>query len=229
MIISHKHKFIFFKTEKTAGTSLEIALSEYCGPEDIITTIAAFDEKIRMELNFRGPQNYIIPFKKYTIKNWSELLINRKRKKVYNHISVTEIKPYLCPEIWNTYYKFCFERNPWDKVISWYYWYNRDYRFKNISEFIESGIAGQIKGYNLYTVNDNLAIDKVFKFEELSASLNEISETLKFSKPLRMPEKKAKGNVRKNRCHYREFLTEKEAQLISNIFKKEINLNNYKY
>ena len=37
MIISHKHKFIFFKTRKTAGTSLQIALSEFCGSDDIIT------------------------------------------------------------------------------------------------------------------------------------------------------------------------------------------------
>lgn len=35
MIISHAHRFIFIKTEKTAGTSLEIALSRYCGSDDI--------------------------------------------------------------------------------------------------------------------------------------------------------------------------------------------------
>ena len=35
MIISHKHKFIFFKTRKTAGTSLQIALSEFCEDGDV--------------------------------------------------------------------------------------------------------------------------------------------------------------------------------------------------
>ena len=37
MIISHEHKFIFLKTKKTAGTAIEAALSELCGPSDVIT------------------------------------------------------------------------------------------------------------------------------------------------------------------------------------------------
>ncbi len=31
MIISHEHKFIFLKTKKTAGTSVELALTRLCG------------------------------------------------------------------------------------------------------------------------------------------------------------------------------------------------------
>ena len=37
MIISHEHKFIFLKTKKTAGTAIEAALSELCGPSCVIT------------------------------------------------------------------------------------------------------------------------------------------------------------------------------------------------
>lgn len=47
MIISHKHKFIFIKTKKTAGTSIEIALSSICDADDIITRISSEDEKTR--------------------------------------------------------------------------------------------------------------------------------------------------------------------------------------
>ena len=47
MIISHEHKFIFLKTRKTAGTSIELALSGLCGPDDIITPISPNDEPLR--------------------------------------------------------------------------------------------------------------------------------------------------------------------------------------
>jgi len=39
MIISHTHKFIFIKSEKTAGTSIEAALSRYCSGDDVVTPI----------------------------------------------------------------------------------------------------------------------------------------------------------------------------------------------
>ena len=57
MILSHKHKFIFIKTRKTAGTSIEIALSRFCGKDDIITPISPEDEKIRKKIGVK-PQNY---------------------------------------------------------------------------------------------------------------------------------------------------------------------------
>ena len=45
MIVSHRHRFIFIKTRKTAGTSIEIALSAHCGPDDIMSPISKEDEK----------------------------------------------------------------------------------------------------------------------------------------------------------------------------------------
>jgi len=44
MIISHEHKFIFLKTRKTAGTSIELALSHLCGPDDIVTPMSPNDD-----------------------------------------------------------------------------------------------------------------------------------------------------------------------------------------
>src|SRR3972149_2177310 len=46
MIVSHSHRFIFIKTRKVAGTSVDLFLSQFCGEEDIVTTLGP-DEKLR--------------------------------------------------------------------------------------------------------------------------------------------------------------------------------------
>lgn len=57
MIFSYKHRFIFIKGRKVAGTSIEMALSPHCGPQDIVTPISPVDELKRLSLGGR-PQNY---------------------------------------------------------------------------------------------------------------------------------------------------------------------------
>src|SRR5438874_13562449 len=66
MSISHKHKFIFIKTVKTAATSLEVFLSQHCGPDDVLTL---FDPPIEghQPRNYNGSGDHIseilrIPF-----------------------------------------------------------------------------------------------------------------------------------------------------------------------
>src|SRR5262245_1397709 len=56
MIVSHRHRFIFLKSKKTAGTSVELALSAVCDAGDIITPLAQpEDEPLRRGLS---PQNW---------------------------------------------------------------------------------------------------------------------------------------------------------------------------
>lgn len=39
MIVSFQHKFVFIKTQKTAGSSIEASLNKFLGPDDIATPI----------------------------------------------------------------------------------------------------------------------------------------------------------------------------------------------
>ena len=126
MIVSHKYKFIFIKTKKTAGTSLEILLSKFCGDSDIITPISEEDEAIREQRGYKTAQNYKVE------------LESGETVELYSHASAELIKKAVGEEIWASYYKFCFERNPWEKIISFYYWEHKNEPRPSIAEFIAS-------------------------------------------------------------------------------------------
>lgn len=229
MIISHKHKFIFIKTKKTAGTSLEIALSQICGKDDIITPISTDDEIVRKELGCLGPQNYFIPFKYYSKRDWSNLILTRQKKQFYNHMPANEIKRNLDAGIWENYFKFCFERNPWDKLISQYYWRKGNDRYPSIQHYLLSGEAGKLKGYELYSINNIVAVDKVYKFEDMKEALTDISERIGLKSKIEMPNYKAKGSTRKDKRNYREILSGEEAKTIATVFAREISYLDYDY
>ncbi|MDY6857420.1 MAG: sulfotransferase family 2 domain-containing protein [Thermodesulfobacteriota bacterium] len=228
MIISHKHKFIFLKTNKTAGTSIEIALSEFCGEKDIITPISPKDEQIRKGLDIRGPQNYKIPLSQYFTGNWIRFIKKRKRRLFYNHICASKVKGLIGEEVWNGYYKFCFERNPWDRVISLYYHQTKEPR-PSISEFIESKRLSVLKkrGFQVYTIDGKLAIDRVYLYEDLNKEIKKISKRFGFPHQLNLPQ--AKANYRTDKRHYREILSHEESLKISSMFAQEIELFKYEY
>ena len=61
MILSHKHKFIFFKTLKTGSSAIEILLSLFCKNEnDIITRIDPESDNIRKKLGISHLNDSIV-------------------------------------------------------------------------------------------------------------------------------------------------------------------------
>lgn len=231
MIVSHKYKFIFIKTTKTAGTSIEIALSRFCGPADIITPMVPEDEKIRQNLGYPGAQNYLAPFFDYGLKDLARLIIRRNLKlRFYNHISAREIRHYLGREIWNQYYKFCVERNPWDRVLSLYYWHYKQESRPLLKEFLDTDLPYQLlkkRGFNLYTIDNKIAVDQICFYENMDNDLRQVSSRLSLPEELILPQ--AKSSYRKDRGDYRKVLSSREKEKISNLFAEEIALFGYRF
>lgn len=228
MIISHRHKFIFIKTRKTAGTSLEIALSKYCGPDDIITPISQKDELTRKNLGCRMAQNYLYSLSQYTPKDIVRLLYFQKRIGFFNHISANEVCHHIPPQIWNTYYKFCFERNPFDKIISRYYWQVKNPEKISLTNYIEK-LKYKASDFDLYTNKGKIIVDEVFPYENMESSLVHISSKLGFNETLDLTNIKAKGGTRKEKTHYKALLSEKDIELIKLYFSNEISTFDYRY
>jgi len=228
MIISHKYQFIYIKARKTAGTSIEIALSSICGENDILTPISKKDEKVRKELGFRTAQNYFIPRKKYTKHDKFNFFTEFKKARFYNHMPCREMINYIDKKIWNSYFKFTVERNPFDKVVSFYYWSGSDQKYNSISEFIADGGLKKIAAYDMYSINNVVAVDKIYTFENLDYFLTDLSERLNLENVLSLPVFKAKSHTRKVK-KYQDILDKKAIEMIEVIFAREIKLLNYQY
>ena len=229
MIISHKYKFIFVKTRKTAGTSIEIALSRFCGDDDIITPISPEDEEIRKELKGSGPQNCFLPLKKYTVMDWFRFLMSDKKPLLfYNHIPASEIRKRVSEEVWNTYFKFCFERNPWDKTISYYYRRTRESQPRpSLFKCLSSEDFPKLSDFEKYTIDGEIVMDYVARYENIEHDIQYITNRLGLPSNIQLP--MAKSGFRKDKRHYKEIINSEERKKIAEIFKREISYFDFEF
>jgi len=229
MIISHKYKFIFIKTAKTAGTSIEVFLAGHCDESDIVTPIIP-PEQSHLPRNFSGYFNPIPEILSHKPHQAFRTLANfLRKKKFYNHISASLIKSRVSKSVWDNYFKFCIERNPWDKTLSHYYFVKSK---KNDLSF--DGYMRERKfpfNYPYYTdgmSHKKIIVDKVVKYESLSGSLKDICDNLgiQFQSFLDV---KAKTIHRQDKRPYQEVFSEKHRRIIAESFHKEIEMHNYKF
>ena len=69
MIISHSKKFIFLRTIKTASSSIEIFLSQFCDKNDVLTELFKDEEKFKKKNNLIGTRNSNIKILSFKLKN----------------------------------------------------------------------------------------------------------------------------------------------------------------
>jgi hypothetical protein len=260
VIISHRHRFIFIKTEKTAGTSIELALARICGPDDVISPVVhPADRALRDSLGpgYRTEQNYQIPWKYLTPLDLVRAVRRWHRPQFYNHMGASEIRRFVDPAVWRGYFKFCVERNPWDKVVSTYHWWRElerqhredlvafrqglgraangvEWMIRNhpvgeqtLSQFIQSGRANLVNGFNLYSIDGEIVVDQVLEFSRLSQELSAVMQRLGVTDFPELP--RAKAGVRKTGEHYRDVLTDADRQKIARVFAREIAYFGYEF
>lgn len=213
MIASHAHRFIFLKTRKTAGTSVEIALSKVCGPDDVITLISPEDEELRAAAGGRGPQNFQSP---------------PLPRKAFNHMSARLARDAVGPEAWRSYYKFAIERNPWDAVVSLYYWKYKDReQLPDFDTYVsEEWIEQLANNRRMYRIRGRLAVDRVLRYEHLDTELSEVWHHLGLPGEPDLP--RAKGHARPA-GHYRELYSDAARKRVEVVFADAIEAFGYEF
>lgn len=229
MIISHKYRCIFIKTAKTAGSSVEVFLSKAGGPSDVVTTLTP-PEKSHALRNFRGLFNPLPELLSSRGLSWRKTFENfRTRAKFWSHLPAKFVRARVGSEIWDSYYKFCIERNPWDKTLSHYHMINTMRGGGlDFDAYLAKGKFCWNAPIYLDWDDETCLVDRVLHYERLDEDLGEVFEKLgiPYSGTLR---ERSKAGLRPDRRHYREVFSSSQAKVIEKAFAKEISLHNYVY
>jgi hypothetical protein len=198
MIISHEHRFIFIKTHKTAGTSIELFLSKLAG-EDAVVPPAAAGSSDEPQLDARNWKALFNPLPEMQRACRSGAPINgpfprllgggtdppnrrlfaslarsayqcARRLRFFDHMSASVLIDRVGRGVWNDYFTFCFERNPWDKAVSQYSW-RAPADSSDFSAWVLNNQGHLESDWPLYSIGDQIAVDFVGRYENMEEDL----------------------------------------------------------
>jgi hypothetical protein len=151
-------------------------------------------------------------------------------------------------EIFNSYFKFVFTRNPWDKMVSQFFYrkghYIRKFGFTGNDKEIFAQFINKVysqfkkKGRVRFTAmdpnqhtyildeNSNVMADFIGKYESLQTDFDTICDKIKIDR--RLLPKRNKSRKRKTQ-NYTEFYDDDVKNKVGEMFTKDIDLLKYNF
>lgn len=195
-IISLKNQFIFIKTRKVAGTSVEVALRRYCGPDDIITCITPRDEYVAASQGLFS-RNYAV--RKEDEELYTELVLAKKFEEALEHLKMipTKFKSHIPAKLvrqevsmlgldFDDFYTFSIDRHPYSWILSKALYNNTLYNkgvvntlnikeaTLKIDELISNSGFTSKANWNSYTDNNKIIVKNVIKYENIENEMQNI-------------------------------------------------------
>ncbi len=158
-----------------------------------------------------------------------------------NHLPARVMRDYLGEDQWKNIFSFTIVRNPWDRVVSLYFYRLkskllrqdmgfREYIFKlKNSEFGKEPFRfyGHYYGCSDFVTdeNGNIIVSYIAKYETRTKDLTYLSEKLN------MPEfgKLATQKATPVTMHYSEYYDNETKKIVEEIYSKDIELFDYKF
>ncbi len=204
MIISHKYKFIFLRTEKTAGTSLTAALAAMVDSGDMVADMSR------------------PAWAKFSPIHHGALKRNIPRAfGLHVHATAAQAKAVIGATKFNSYFKFAIERNPWDRQVSLYFQrkskhgqdgdtnFDRDMKSMafRATEYV------RLNNWSIYTINNEIVADEIIRYDDLSTGLEKVCKTVGLDGVLEMPRLRSGfRNDKDYRTHYSDATRERVAR-----------------
>jgi hypothetical protein len=222
MIISHSRQFIFVKCRKTASTSLEREIVPQLSRQDVWTPISS----PRREGNNHytaWPMDWLSA----RSKRFSDYIgrDSRLHRRFYHdHIAAQRIANMLPGEQYREYFKFCFDRNPWDFLVSLFHQRAAKGRFSgDFDRFLyEFPIE---PNWRLYTIDDEPAVDRIYRYEDMDSSIADISFRLKLQLHMLQRDKE---HYRTDK-DYRSFYSQSSRDHVAERWSRTIALLHYDF
>lgn len=221
MIYLARHKLLFLKPKKTAGTSVEIALSCNAGEADIVTPVLPEDERKRRELGGMFPRNwawhaaaedrYRARFEKYLEdgiipKRWFGLrrgrLYARRDARFVNHIPPRQIVRRAGRAFLDDAFVVTMCRHPYETMVSWAAHLHAD-NGGSLDGLLD--MASRHKPLNEVYLFDARRPDFVIRYEHLTEDLAELERRFGLALTGNLPV--TKGKARTDRRNAAEILS----------------------
>ncbi|WP_138933570.1 sulfotransferase family 2 domain-containing protein [Roseovarius arcticus] len=222
MIISHSRKFVFVKTKKTAGTSIECALAPHLEPGDLASPLVEHEPQYRR-------------FSKEFVRILREKDSGIRARNP--HLPASVVSRHFSKET-EGYYSFCVERNPWDKAISAFFFWISKHPVdpsrpdeENFLEFAQSERLSFFSDFDAYMLSGKPQVDRILSFESLAEEFSEVAASIGLP-DITIGRIRAKGEIRPKNAHsleqfYGADLDNLAAKRVRSVFAREIEYFGY--
>ena len=221
MLVSHLYKFIFLKSLKTAGTSTEVFLEQYC-----ISNIEESHKRgaIATEEGIIG-------------KRGEEGTKLTAYGRYWNHMKASILRESLGSETFDNYTKIINIRNPFDMLVS-------NYFFKPFYNVYSGGATLTFKEFIMTTnilselsdkhkrfmfINDNFIIDEVIRYENLENDINSLITKLEMPTTNRSLGHYKKSKSRDEKSHYSSMYDSETKEFVEEGMKDYLERFDYKF
>lgn len=152
----------------------------------------------------------------------------------YPHMRASQVRAMIGDDIWNSYFKFTTERNPWDRQISlFFYRHKRKKGSTNLtfeafltSPWYTALHSVRVRNWETYSIGNSIAVDRVLRFENIEKEFAELRSTLGL-KNSELPHKNA--GPKRNRHDYRSYYNADTKAVIERWYRHEIEAFDYTF